>query len=1105
MLGLYADSPRSASCFHRLRHDEVWHVYGGDPFMLTLLHPDGRIVPVKIRASHGELDGRPTIFAVFTDQSARRAAEVDAARQLARLTATLSVHPDVVLVLDATGRIVESLRRGSAAMLPTGDGQSLGDGLPAFDAARLQVALQAVIAGGMPITLELSLSEGDATRCEELRLVPLPDRLVLALIRDITEARRAERALRDSESEFRQLFDTLPQGVVYQAADGQIVRANPAACRLLGMTMGQLLGRDSMDPTWRAIREDGSLFPGSEHPAMVALITGQPVEGVVMGVYRPDRSDHVWLLVSAMPEFRPGEQRPWRVFASFADITAQRRSSQSLVQSQELFEQAGRLAQIGTWELDVDTGRSLWSRVTREIHEVDQAFDPSLVNAFDFYVDGDSRDRIRRAVDRVVRTGEIYDEELEIVTARGRRRWVRTIGRAVFEQGRCVRLYGTFQDITDRQQVLLELTRQSELQQMLMDIAATYINLPLEQLDEAIGRSLSQLGAFSGADRFYVFSYDFERMVTSNTHEWCAPGIEPQRTLLQDFPLVGMDAWVETHQRGWPIQIDDVQALSPTDPVRIALERQGIRSMVALPLMQDGLCLGFVGMDQVRAPHPVGEIELKLLAVFAQMLVNVSIRQSMLRELTENRNFLAEVIENSGSLIYIKDLDGHYLSVNQRWEAVYGLQREAVVGRADEELFPVTLATTLQASEQGVIRTGRLREGEEQFDTPSGRRHFYTVRFPVRDRDGHIYGIAAMANDITERQRLEEERQARALAETASREKSAFLARMSHEIRTPLNAIIGFSRRLMDDDGLTLKSAEQVRTVHRSATHLLSMINDLLDYSRMEIGRTPLLEQDFDLRALLEDLSAMFRFRCEEKHLKFLFLWDPELPRRTRGDAGKLRQILMNLLGNAVKFTSSGHVTLRARRAIGHAEGFRVEFEVEDSGIGIPADELPRLFDEFWQGRSGQAMGGTGLGLPIAQSLLKLLGGGALQVDSQPGRGSCFRFLLPLGRASGSEGAEASDGADVMVEARAASPNLPGDAEIGRLLAELLPAGSLQELREALGRGEMSVFRELVAGAAGLSSAVTELLLGLAAQYDYSRLERLLGTTDGIGGGGHGR
>lgn len=1057
---------------------------------VPVAHPEGWILPVEVHGSHGELDGRPTVFAVFADQRARQAAEREAGRQLARLAAVLAAHPDEVLVLEASGKLVESLRPGWMAEALASEA-ALAEALPARHATAIREALQQVSVETRPVTRDFVRDDPEGPRHHELRLLPLPGMQILALIRDVTEARRAAQALAESEAEFRHLFETLPQGVVYQSADGRIIRANPAACRLLGLSMEQLLGRESTDPRWHTLREDGSPFPGAQHPAMVSLATGQAVEGVTMGVYHPLRAETVWLLVSATPEFREGAERPWRVFTSFVDITARRRAAAALAQSQELFEQAGQLARIGAWEVDVSRGTAVWSAVTKAIHEVPPDYSPTLADGLRFCREGESRQRASRAVERVIATGGTFDEEIEIETAEGNRRWVRATGRGVYEAGKCVRLYGTFQDITDRQQVLLELTRQSELQQLLMDIAATYINLPLEQLEVAIEQSLGQLGEFSGADRFYVFRYDFQRMVTSNTHEWCAPGIEPQMPYLQDYPLQGMEVWIEAHQAGRPMQIADVQALAPDDALRITLEPQGIRSMVALPLMHEGVCLGFAGMDFVRAPHVVSDAELKLLAVFAQMLVNVRIRQEMLRELTENRNFLADVIENSGSLISMKDLDGNYLSVNQRWESMYRLKREAVLGRADEELFDAALAGTLRAGDLGVIRTGRLRESTEQYEAPDGTRYFYTVRFPVRDRDGQIYGIVGMATDITERQRLEEERQARALAEAANREKSAFLAKMSHEIRTPLNAIIGFSRRLMDDQSLQPKSADQIRTVHRSATHLLGMINDLLDYSRIEAGRISLQEQEFDLHGMLDDLAAMFRFRCEEKYLHFDFHWDRRLPQHASGDGGKLRQIVMNLLGNAVKFTDHGHVALRARRGAGDLSHFKLEIEVEDSGGGITPEELPHLFDEFWQGEAGRLAGGTGLGLPIAQQLVKLLGGGTIEVQSEVGRGSSFRFLIPLLQTgSVSQAPETQQTEDSSPSAVPSGPAPMAEEALTAVLAAQ-PAAAIARMREALSRGEMSVFRDRLNELTPFPEAIRERLLELAGQYDYLRLERL--------------
>ena len=235
-------------------------------------------------------------------------------------------------------------------------------------------------------------------------------------------------------------------------------------------------------------------------------------------------------------------------------------------------------------------------------------------------------------------------------------------------------------------------------------------------------------------------------------------------------------------------------------------------------------------------------------------------------------------------------------------------------------------------------------------------------------------------------------------AEEANRAKSAFLANMSHELRTPLNAILGFSELLQRSGEVGADQRENVQIIGRSGEHLLALINDVLDMSRIEAGRTVLEEGAFDLHELLDNLADMFRLRAEGKGLQLLCEYDAALPRYVRADEGKLRQILINLLGNAVKFTQEGGVALRAQWSDG-----RLLCEVEDTGPGIAADELAGLFEAFVQTQSGrQAHTGTGLGLAISQKFAQLMGG-QITAKSEVGRGSTFRCDLPLSAAEAAE------------------------------------------------------------------------------------------------------
>ncbi|MHB1456489.1 MAG: PAS domain S-box protein [Armatimonadota bacterium] len=238
-------------------------------------------------------------------------------------------------------------------------------------------------------------------------------------------------------------------------------------------------------------------------------------------------------------------------------------------------------------------------------------------------------------------------------------------------------------------------------------------------------------------------------------------------------------------------------------------------------------------------------------------------------------------------------------------------------------------------------------------------------------------------------------------AEAANQAKSIFIANMSHEIRTPLNAILGFAQLLERDPALTPRQTEYVHTINRSGENLLSLINDILDFAKIETGRATLNNAAFDLHVLLDDLELMFHSRAVAKGLYLLLERDDRVPRYVTGDEGKLRQILINLLGNAVKFTETGGVAVRVRvetprgTTAEDKELLRLVAEVEDTGPGIADEDMVSIFNSFQQAKTGKSTDGTGLGLSISRDLVKMMSG-ELTVKSQVGVGSCFRFELPL-------------------------------------------------------------------------------------------------------------
>ena len=361
------------------------------------------------------------------------------------------------------------------------------------------------------------------------------------------------------------------------------------------------------------------------------------------------------------------------------------------------------------------------------------------------------------------------------------------------------------------------------------------------------------------------------------------------------------------------------------------------------------------------------------------------------------RDFSAAVIDTAGSLVMVMDREGRIKRFNRTCELLTGRSEDEVRGRQP---------TAFVADSAEAERVGRLLGGASPEDFPiefelewvaadGQRRLIAWTNSCLLDEDGEIAHIVAAGADVTERRNALQE------AMEASRAKSDFLANMSHELRTPLNGVIGMLELLMDTE-LDPEQREYARTATTSGDALLTVINDILDFSKIEARMLELDVGDFDLRRVVEDASAMLAHEAYGKGVELTVWVDEQVPPVVRGDAGRLRQVLTNLISNAVKFTPAGEVSVRVITEELEPDRLLVRAEVCDTGIGIDPERVAALFEPFSQGDSSttRRFGGTGLGLAISRQLVELMGG-ELSASSTPGEGSTFRFTAVLERTSG--------------------------------------------------------------------------------------------------------
>lgn len=681
-------------------------------------------------------------------------------------------------------------------------------------------------------------------------------------------------------------------------------------------------------------------------------------------------------------------------------------------------------------------------------------------------------------------------------------------------------------DISQRKRDEEILEKNREFQALIMDMAMQFVNVSTSRVDVALQQLLQAIGEYARVDRAYIFQHDGSHVFSKNTHEWCAPGIEPQIRFLQAVPVEPFQRVMETMARGGVVHIPRLDKMEGQQGMKAILEPQGIQSLLFIPLMNGKENFGLVGFDAVEKQRLFSAMEIDLLRIAAQLIASVLIRQRAQKELDEHRAMLAKILDAIPQAVFWKDLQGEYMGCNPSFAKVAGLSDTSeVIGKTDFDLpWSHEEAEVIRADDREMLEKDVSRKITGTLPTADGSSIWIEIKkIPLRDKTGKLFGVLGVFDDITERQRREKETKesnerlqtilngidspiyiadmqsyellfanrtlqdawgeelvgkscwqvlqtgqsgpcpfctnsllldkegnptgvyqwefqntytkrwyecrdqairwvdgrmvrmeiatditahkqmeqqlilSRDLAQQATRAKSRFLSNMSHELRTPLNGILGFAKILLKES-LSEEQKEYVKYIAAASGVLREVVGNILDFSKIEAHKMELQPQFAPLFEICNQVVQLLSFQSKQKHIPFSLDFDPGLPSHVLVDPLRLQQVLLNLTGNALKFTHEGHVTLRVF-PVGQPSGEKVlvRFEVEDTGIGISPEEVQKIFQEFEQGDGSvtRKYGGTGLGLTIARSLLELMGT-HLEVKSVSGEGSTFFFEVAL-------------------------------------------------------------------------------------------------------------
>jgi PAS domain S-box-containing protein len=797
--------------------------------------------------------------------------------------------------------------------------------------------------------------------------------------RNITEKINAEKAVKASEEKFHKAFETNPISMAITTKEGGVfIDVNSSFIK----TFGYKSKRDIIGKTTNAIQ---LYFNSDESEKIKKTLEEEGGFDNRETLLQKANGEIVYALYSAEIINIYGQDC---IISAINDISHRKQVENTLQE---------RTAQLGSILNNLPF--LAWIKNTKgEFLGVNEAFAnhyqhsvDEIIGHTDFDFWPASKAQLLRESDELIEITKqkLFFESTDVING-STIHW-ETFKSPVFDNdGNIIATTGITRDITEQKEAQLDKERNLQWQELLTAFSFTLSVSP--NIEPLIEKQLAKIGKLLDLSRACYLSISSDHIAQLD-HEWCAPNVPIRKSVSSPIDLsIATELNINVTQ-GDVIVIENVAKDLPPELQKL-VEPSGAKALLIVPIYSQCDFIGLLCFEDIRDPRTWKKFEKEGLKIIANLISSAQERRQAETLLTKSEKKFREFAEQLPEVVFETDLDGVITYANNLLYKEFSLNRdikttylEDIINPTDRDKFKKLFTQAVKEKKSPIGEFTAIGNGQNEFPI--------LLHLSPLIEDEQCRGTRGLLIDISERKKQENEiLLAKEVAEKASKAKEEFLSVMSHEIRTPLNAVIGLAN-LMLQETPRKDQEENLETLLSSAHSLLALINDILDFTKIEAGKISVEMQPFNIFEFIDSIAKRFNITAQHRGIKLITTVDPQIPNRVISDSFRLNQIITNLVGNGIKFTNEGSVTLGVKLLGQKTDKIHIEFSVQDTGIGIRKEKITEIFKEFTQADAAitRKYGGTGLGLAICKRLVSILGGD-IEVKSTPNKGSIFSFAI---------------------------------------------------------------------------------------------------------------